>query len=441
VLTAVPLVLALVPLTQDAPLSKSDASELRELYLEALADPSGKATRKLTAFGKKCVKKSPAAELITALREGPKYASGSPKARGKGKKKEDLEDYGTTVTGYRFEHDGDEFGYLIDYPRKYSPKEATPVLLDPGHGGGANKDQKGKADFMPYWRNQTRGSELEGALIVRTEIIEQVGAGGLRGGLPEDEVSQVFDAFFRDLASRVHIDPERIYVSGLSQTGFWAWYLGRSQADRFAGIAPMGAVTWQVNGYLENYTNLGTFVLHGANDATCPVAQPRATCAEMVELGLPVEYREIAEGAHDFSTWGVLPEALGWLLERGPRDPYPPKVAKRLQTERTPWCYWVRVDALKKEADGRAATVPTAFLTAEYAGQVVELTSEGVKSIELCLASEMLDLDQDVRVVWNGKTVHEGPVERDLERALEVAVEKADWHGTFEVFLELKAPR
>ena len=60
--------LAFLPLVQDKPLSKVDASELRKLYAEALADSSRKATRKLLAFGKKLEKKTRGADLFEALR-------------------------------------------------------------------------------------------------------------------------------------------------------------------------------------------------------------------------------------------------------------------------------------------------------------------------------------------------------------------------------------
>jgi len=106
------------------------------------------------------------------------------------------------------------------------------------------------------------------------------------GALPEDEVAAVFEAFRRDMVTRFAIDLEQVYVAGLSQTGFWSWYLGRELADRLAGIAPMGAVTWGVDKALENLLHLPTFVIHGSEDPICPVAQPRATTRRMQELGV-----------------------------------------------------------------------------------------------------------------------------------------------------------
>jgi len=41
-------------------------------------------------------------------------------------------------------------------------------------------------------------------------------------------------------------------------------------------------------------------------------------------------------------------------------------------------------------------------------------------------------------VLWNGKQAFEGVVERNFARTVELALEKADWRGTFEGVLELR---
>ena len=100
----------------------------------------------------------------------------------------------------------------------------------------------------------------------------------------------------------------------------------------------------------------------------------------------------------------------------------------------------MRVDRIEKEGQGRANLPPTAGADAERDGQTIRLYSDGVKQVTLGLASEMLDLDQPVVVIWNGKQVHAGKVERSLATLLEFVHEKADWRQTFEAKLELKAP-
>lgn len=416
--------------------SKADATKLREQLAAALAG-DGKALKQLETTAKSLGSKHEFDSLLAALREGPALPNGAPKPRGKGKDAEKFEPFDNVLTGLSFQYGKDTFRYCVDVPKDYDPTRPVPVILDPGHGVGAKEDQRGKAGFTAFFRARADLAGLENALVVRTELVEQLGADGLAGARPEDEVAAAFDACFRDLASRFAVDLDRVWVTGLSQTGFWSWQLGLTRPDRFAGIAPMGAVTWSTTRYLDNLTNLAIYVLHGDGDTVCPVAQPRQTTKALAELGARVEYQEIAGGKHDGSTWVHLDEALRWLAER-PRDPYPKKLARKLQTLQQPWCNWIRVDELAKSGTGKAGEAPTASLTARIEGQVVQLDSEGVERLTLCLSRELIDLSLPVTVVWNGKKELARKLELDFARSVALAVEKCDWRGTFEAAVELK---
>lgn len=417
-------------------LPKSEATKLREAFAGALAGDE-KAAKLLAASAKTWGAKFDHDSLLEALREGPLLPKGDPKPRGKGKNAEVFEQFENVTTGFTFVVDKHVFRYAVDIPKGYDPSTPAPVVLDPGHGTGAKKDQKGKAGLLGYFRHRADAANLAHALIVRTEIIEQIGADGVKGERPEDEVSAVFDAFFRDLSSRFALDLDRVWVSGISQTGFWSWQLGLTRADRFAGIAPLGAVSWSTNGYLPNLANLSVWIAHGDDDAVCPVAQPRKTSQELTELGVRVLYKEVAGGKHDYSTWEHLDEGLAWLAER-PRDPFPKKIARNLQTLQQPWCYWIRADALAKEGPGTAASKPTAKLSAQIDGQRVLLTCEGIEKLTVCLSRELLDLTKPVEVVCNGATKLERVLQRDFARSVDVALEKCDWRGSFEAFVEVK---
>jgi hypothetical protein len=116
------------------------------------------------------------------------------------------------------------------------------------------------------------------------------------------------------------------------------------------------------------------------------------------------------------------------------------RVSKALQTTQDGWCYWIRVDRIEDEGTGAAGQPPRAAIDGEIDSRTVRLYSEGVKRITLGLASEMVALDEPVQVVWNGRTVFEGKVERSLATMLELVYDKTDWKETFEAALELKAP-
>jgi predicted esterase len=296
------------------------------------------------------------------------------------------------------------------------------------------KDRE-KGEGMTFFRNNADRGGGKDWLVVRTDIVEDIGAGAKNR--PEDYGSKVFQEMFRDLATRYHIDPDRIYAGGLSQTGFWAWFLGRERPDRFAGLAPMAAITWGVDDYLGNYINLPVYVLHGEKDPKCEVVQPRATCPALARHGVPIVYHEVPGGTHGGGVFPLFWRALAHV-GRFSRTRYPDRVSKSLQTTLDGWCYWVRVDKIEDEGQGRANQPPTAGIDAERDGQTIRLYSHGVQQVTLGLASEMVDLDQPVVVIWNGQQVHAGQVERSLATLLDFVHEKVDWRQTFEAKLELK---
>jgi dienelactone hydrolase len=313
------------------------------------------------------------------------------------------------------------------------------VLLDPGHGTGRKLDAEGKAGMLCMYLRLAREAGLDNWLVVRTEILEQVGADGENGALPEDRVPPIFEACLRDLATRWHVDPDRMLVSGLSQTGFWAWELGAARPDRWLGIAPMSAVTWHVARRLDNLLTTRMWVLHGSEDPTCPVAQPRATCARLLRAGADVEYDEIEGGKHTYDVWKNLPAGLRALTSK-PRERWPRAVSFEVQTLAQPWCHWLRLDELDALGDGKAGGATTAGIDGELDGNTVRLYSTGVRRASVFLSAERTDFGQPVTVVWNGRTVHQGAAKPSLQTLLATAVEKCDWTATYEVVLTIDAP-
>jgi dienelactone hydrolase len=422
---------------KQAPLSSATEQKLRAAFGEALASSDAGDWSACLSLARSLETKHARSELLAVLVQGPERERGMPKARKVGKKKEELEEFERVTSGYAFVFDGRTYRYAVDVPRSYDGEKPCALLVDPGHGSGAELDARGKADFVPFFRARVEDAGFEDWLVARTEIVEQVGAGGKAGALPEDQVAAIFAAFRRDLLTRFAVDPARVYVTGLSQTGFWAWYLGRELGDRLAGIAPMGAVTWQVDKALENLLTLPTFVLHGENDKTCPVAQPRATTQRMQALGLPVKYLEVAGAAHDFGTWSHLGDGLAWLAAQ-PRASAPARVVKGLGTLANPWAHWLKVEKLSKESDGRAGSAPTARVEARIEGRTIEVQSEGVEALSLWLSEAQLDLESELEVRWNGKTVFQGKPERSFTTAVQAALERCDWVFLPEARIELE---
>jgi len=372
-------------------------------------------------------------DVAAAMRRGP-LLPGDARVERRG---ETFTTVGTTTVGFSFRWDGARYVYAVDVPRGYDPGTPAPVLLDPGHAILRGKSDREKAGALGFYRRMLDRAGCEGWLVVRSHVVEEIGADGK--DRPEEYGSRVFQELFRDLVTRFHVDPDRIYCAGLSQTGFWTWMLGRARADRFAGLAPMGAVVWEAQRYPANYLNLPVFVLHGEKDGTCPVGPVRTFLPLLARHGVPVRYLEIEGAGHDGSVWSALPKALEHL-RRTSRVRYPARVSKGLSALHDGWSSWLRIDAVRREGGGRAKDPPKAAIDAERDGQSFRLWSEGVTRVTLHFAEETADVDRPVVVQWNGRTVHQGKLTADVFTLFETAYEKSDWTAMYSAKLALKAP-
>jgi poly(3-hydroxybutyrate) depolymerase len=417
-----------------------DDAAFRTAFTALLREPDAAARPGLVEKALAEAGDRPLPALTALVARGPLVPADPAEPRTVAGQVETLERFGTVLSGLTFAADGETHRYAVDVPAGYDAKKPVGLLIDPGHGTGAKEDARGKAGFLEMYRRHADESGHADWLVARTEVLEAIGAEGSRGAKPEDEVVVVFDAFLRDVTTRFAVDLDRVHVTGLSQTGFWAWYLGRARADRFAGIAPMSAVTWQVDGALANLRSLPVYVLHGAKDPICPVAPVRATTAALALLGGTMRYREEPEAAHDYAVWKHLPEALR-ELGKSPRALHPRRVSKSVASAHDRRAYWLAIDALAAAGDGKASTPPAAGIDGEIEGQTVRLFAEGVTRARIGLASELVDLAKPVEVHWNGARVHAGPVTPSARALLELAGETGDWKRLFVAELAVAAPK
>lgn len=96
---------------------------------------------------------------------------------------------------------------------------------------------------------------------------------------PKDQKWNTEDlqAMLRQLKKKYHIDPERIYLTGLSMGGFGTWAWACSYPDQFAAIAPVcGGGDIQFAGALKSTP---VWAFHGDVDPVVPVKRT----IEMVE--------------------------------------------------------------------------------------------------------------------------------------------------------------
>lgn len=115
------------------------------------------------------------------------------------------------------------------------------------------------------------------------------------------------------------VDPDRIYVTGLSMGGYGTWYAAGMPGSRFAAAAPVcggGDPAWA-----KRYVGLPLWVFHGGDDPIVSVNRSREMVAAVKAAGGNPDYTEYPGVDHDSWTPTYADDAFhDWLFaQRRPR--------------------------------------------------------------------------------------------------------------------------
>jgi predicted peptidase len=124
-----------------------------------------------------------------------------------------------------------------------------------------------------------------------------------------------------EIQTNYPIDPNRIFLSGLSNGAIGAYMMGMFYPDRFAGIIPIaGGITKRLMSFLVNLNNTSLYIIQGEFDPVFPIALVRRTYKILSDFKSPVIYREhkergAAHGGH-FLPESEVPALIEWLTKQ-----------------------------------------------------------------------------------------------------------------------------
>lgn len=123
------------------------------------------------------------------------------------------------------------------------------------------------------------------------------------------------DAAVAQTMSRFPIDPNRVYLTGLSMGGFGTLYYGAKRPERYAAMIAIagGARGWVV----DSLTQTPLWLFHNKGDNVVPVTRSREMVAAFKRAGAPVRYTEYGDRGHDAWTRAYNdPEVSQWLFHQ-----------------------------------------------------------------------------------------------------------------------------
>ena len=327
--------------------------------------------------------------------------------------------------------------YSLYVPPSYSPAQSYPLIVCL-HGAGFT----GQA-YLDRWVPR-----LDDRYILACPTIA-MGAWWTRFG--EDLTLAVL----RAVSMEYHIDPDRVFLTGMSNGGIGAWIIGMHHADVFAGIAPMaGGIDDVLFPFVENLVNTPVYVIHGVKDQVMPVQLSRDLVKEMKRRGVPYEYREHQwthphAGGHFFPRQ-ELPELIAWFDQQH-RTSLPRQVSLvRDATHLTPF-YWARIDMTEQIAaftenliDSRDELI-TGMIYAKLNAFIerpntIVVNTVRVRRYTLFLNEMLVDFSQPIVVKTNGKISFEGMLQPTIETMLQAARQRADTHLLFPAKLTIDVP-
>ncbi|ACC83587.1 prolyl oligopeptidase family serine peptidase [Nostoc punctiforme] len=110
------------------------------------------------------------------------------------------------------------------------------------------------------------------------------------------------------------VDPDRVYLTGLSMGGYGTWHLAAAQPERFAAIAPIcgGGNPAQAH----KLKNLPVWAFHGAKDNVVPSSESEIMVSALKAHDGNVKFTVYPEADHDSWTQTYNnPELYEWFLQ------------------------------------------------------------------------------------------------------------------------------
>ncbi len=230
----------------------------------------------------------------------------------------------------------------------------------------------------------------------------------------------------RETKMRIAVDPNRIFLAGLSNGALGAYMIGTFYPDYFAGVIPIAGAISEPHylHFLINLTNTPVYSIQGQYDPIFPIQFSHRINKILNDMKYSLTYREhtekgAAHGGH-FLPESEVPPLLEWLQEQQ-REPYSTLIRMIREGNHLDRIQWARVTrGLNMAAlqipgplpesmnikDGKAATL----IAVHKEANLFEVVGKNLLELELYLDADRVDFDQPVMVTFQEMKELEGKI-------------------------------
>lgn len=209
---------------------------------------------------------------------------------------------GGKQTVQRMSGGGDALQYLIYLPEAYSANERWPLVLFL-HGSGERGTNIDRVKKHGPPKLVAAGRKFPFILVS-----------------PQCPRDQRWDAkqlsmLISQLEAKYSVDPDRIYVTGLSMGATGTWGLVASDPERFAAIGPVCGRGDPKT--VSSFAKTPVWVFHGAEDPTVPISESQSMVDALKVAGGEPRFTVYPKAKHD--SWTATysnPKFYDWLLRQ-----------------------------------------------------------------------------------------------------------------------------
>lgn len=237
----------------------------------------------------------------------------------------------------------------------------------------------------------------------------------------EGHIDGLFDRLIEDAVVFQNVDPDRVYLMGYSAGGDGVYQLAPRMADRWAAAAMMAGHPNEASPL--NLRNLPFIIQVGADDAAYDrnkVAAQWGKQLDELRAKDPEGYEHEVHVREGMGHWMKREDAMAvpWMMQYV-RQRWPTRVVWRQDDVVGGRMYW-----LAAPQDQRVAG---SVLTVSRAEQVFTVeAAERIQKIQILVSDDVVDMDQPVKVVMDGRTLFEGSVPRTIGNLAARLDERAD---------------
>ncbi len=211
----------------------------------------------------------------------------------------------------------------------------------------------------------------------------------------QGHIDPMFNRLIENMIMLNGVNPNKVYLMGYSAGGDGVWQLAPRMADRFAAASMMAGHPNEAK--LDGLRNLPFGLFMGENDNAhkrSEVAQERAKQLVELDKADPKGYTHMSRIYPDMGHWMKLKDAesLPWMA-KFQRRTWPDKIVWYQDDVTHDRFYWLQLPEGKAEKGKR--------IVASVDGQMVKLTGDVPKGIQLLLNDEWIDIDQEIQVSVN----------------------------------------